>query len=208
MTWTPQRRIGGSDIAKLLGLSRYGNAADVYLRIIEGEEDLWTKPMERGAMVEPLLRAHAQRFLGVELEDVASDYVDSAVHEFARAQVDDVGRWNGQPVVVEYKSQSVFAKGWERTEDGDVIPLQYAAQVAWQLMCTDRELALVVVGFGEDDKETGEFHIHNVAPYEVQRDGAFESYCVQVARGFWEGHVLPRRPPSVKPLGRKQRKAS
>lgn len=207
MTWTPTRRIGGSDIAKLLGLSKYGNAADVYLRIMEGEEDEWTKPMERGAMVEPLLRAHAQRFMGVELEDMASEYVDSSVHEFARAQVDDVGRWEGQPVVLEYKSQSQWAKGWSRGADGDCIPAGYAAQVAWQLMCTERELALVVVGFGQDTEDGG-FALHNVTHFEAQRDFVFESYCLQVAREFWEQHVLRRVPPSMKPLGKKQRKAS
>lgn len=194
------RRIGGSDVAKLLGTSKYGNAADVYLRIVEGVEDEWSKPMERGAMVEPVLRAHAQRFLGVELEDAASEYVDSPVHEFARAQIDDVARWQGQPVVMEYKSQSSFAKGWAPP---DTIPPQYEAQVAWQLMCTERELALVVVGFGQDTPE-GDFLIHNVATFEVQRDPVFESYCVQVAREFWETHVKRRVPPDMKPLGKKR----
>jgi predicted phage-related endonuclease len=198
------RRIGGSDIAKLLGLSKYGNAMDVYLRVTKGEEDEWNPAMERGAAMEPVLRAHGQRMLGLELEDVASDYVDSPTHEFAHAQVDDLAHWEGQPVVVEYKSQSVWAKGWLPP---DTIPEGYQAQVAWQLMCTERELALVVVGFGQDTG-TGGFDIHNIASFEVQRDPVFEGYCVQVAREFWEGCVVPRRPPSVQPLGKKQRRAS
>lgn len=197
------RRIGGSDIGKLLGLSRYGNAADVYLRIVEEQDDEWTAPMERGAMVEPLLRAHAQRAMGVELEDMASEYVESAVHDFAWAQVDDLARWQGQPVVVEYKSQSQWAKGWTRGEGGDCIPAGYAAQVAWQLMCSDRELALVVVGFGQDTEDGG-FDMHNVTHFEVQRDPVFESYCLQVAKTFWAEHVLRRVPPDMKPLRKKR----
>lgn len=198
------RRIGGSDIAKLLGLSRYGGPLEVYQRIVEGVEGEWNSAMERGAAVEPVLRAHAQRMLGLELEALpASGYLESPEHAFAHAQIDDLARWQGQPVVVEYKSQNSFARGWRRGEDGDTIPEGYAAQVAWQLMCAQRELALVVVGFGQD-RDDGSFDIFNIATFEVQREPAFEAYCVQVAREFWEGHVLPRVPPVTQRQKRKR----
>lgn len=200
----PRRRIGGSDIAKLLGLSRYGGPFEVYQRIVEGIEEPWNPRMERGAAMEPVLRAHGQRLLGLELEDAPSDYVDSPEHPFARAQLDDVARLGGMPVVVEYKSQNAFARGWRRTEDGDVIPEGYAAQVAWQLMCAQRELALVVVGFGQDTEDGG-FSLHNVATFEVQRDAEFEAYCVHVAKTFWEEHVCRLVPPVTKPAKKKRR---
>ncbi len=201
----PMRRIGGSDIPKLLGISKYGGPVEVYDRIIHGVEPEWSKPMERGAMVEPLLRAHGQRTVGLVLEDMASEYADSPVHEFARAQIDDLARWQGIPVVAEYKSQSTFSRGWLHSPDGDRVPEVYEAQVAWQLMCTDRELAIVVVGFGLDT-ESGGFDLHNVASYEVARDLQFETYCVQVAKEFWEQHILCRVPPI--PKAKKRRKAS
>jgi predicted phage-related endonuclease len=201
------RRIGGSDIAKLLGLSRYGGEREVYQRIVEGVDTEWNAVMARGTMMEPVLRAEGQRLLGLELETVESDYVESAEHEFAHAQIDDLARWQGQPVVVEYKSQSQFAPGWLHGTDGDEIPAGYAAQVAWQLMVTGRELALVVVGFGQDVKATGDFELSNVTSYEVQRDEQFEAYCLHVARTFWEQHVLRLVPPVSQPL-KKKRKAS
>lgn len=203
----PNRRIGGSDIGKLLGLSKYGNAADVYLRIVEGVDDEWNPRMERGAAVEPVLRAHAQRAMGLELEDSASDVHAHPGNDFAWAQVDDIARWQGMPVAVDYKSQSAFAKGWGAPGSADV-PESIAAQVAWELACTGRELGLVVVGFGTDAPAPDIFHVHNVVHYEIERDHQFEALCLQVAREFWEGCVIPRRPPSVKPLGKKQAKAS
>lgn len=199
------RRIGGSDIPKLLGISKYGGPLDVYRRIVDGIEPGWTGPMQRGAMVEPLLRAHGQRTVGLELEDIASDYFDSPEHDFARAQIDDLARWRGIPVVAEYKSQSPFSKGWLRSPDGDRIPEVYEAQVTWQLMCADRELAIVVVGFGLDTEDGG-FDLHNVAAYEYPRDRQFEAYCLQVAKDFWENHVLRRVPPIPEP--KRKRKAS
>lgn len=202
------RRIGGSDIAKLLGLSKYGGPFEVYQRIVEGIEDEWSPQMERGAAMEPVLRAHGQRLLGLELEDIPEGgYFDCAEHAFARAQVDDLARWKGVPVVVEYKSQNQFVKGWLHSSDGDIVPEQYQAQVAWQLMCSNRELAVVVVGFGEDNPDApGGFDLHNVTHYEVQRDGQFEAYCLAVAKEFWEAHVLRRVPPISKPV--KKRRAS
>jgi predicted phage-related endonuclease len=199
------RRIGGSDIGKLLGLSRYGNAADVYLRIVEGIEDEWNPRMERGAAVEPLLRAYSQRTLGIELEDSDSDYHDCAAYEFARAQIDDIARLQGFPVVVDYKSQSRWMKGWG-AEWTDEIPPAIHCQVAWEMLCADRDLALVITGFGEDVQDTGDFVLQHVVPYQVERDGPFESLLVQTAREFWEQHVLRRVPPSMKPLGKKAKR--
>lgn len=205
--WQPTRRIGGSDIAKLLGLSPYGNAADVYLRIVEGVDSEWNPAMERGAAIEPVLRAHGQRVLGLELEEAASDYHEHPTLAFARAQVDDVARWKGLPVAVDYKTQSRWAKGWG-PDGSDVVPEHLRAQMAWELLCTDRELGLLVVGFGDDAPAPEFFMLSHVLTYQVPRDGLFESCCLAVARDFWESHVLPRVPPSIKPIGgKKQRKS-
>lgn len=198
----PGRRIGGSDIAKLLGISRYGNAGDVYDRVVLGLETDWNANMERGAAVEPQLRAYGQNVLGLELEDCESDYHPSRAHDFAGAQVDDIARWNGQPVCVDYKSQSRWAKGWG-APGSDEVPEHIRAQVAWELICTNRELGLLVVGFGDDAPPPDLFHIHNVVTYEIQRDEQFEAYLLLVAKEFWSKHVLPRARPDLKPIGKK-----
>lgn len=200
------RRIGGSDISKLLGVSKYGNSADVYLRIVEGLEDEWNPRMERGAAVEPELRAYGQQMLSLELEGAASDVHAAKDHDFAWAQVDDLARWQGMPVTVDYKSQSSFARGWGAPHT-DEVPELYLAQMRWELMCTDRELGLIVVGFGSDAPPPTIFNIHNVVPYQIERDGVWESHAVAVAKEFWTEHVLPRRAPSIKPIGKKKVKS-
>lgn len=200
----PGRRIGGSDIPKLLGISSYGNARDVYDRVVLGEELEWSPVMERGAAVEPELRAYGQNFLGLELEDCESDYHAHPELEFAGAQIDDIARFGGMPVVVDYKSQSRWAKGWGAMGT-DEVPEHIRAQMTWELLCSGRELGLLVVGFGGDCPPPALFNIANVVTYEIERDERFESYCVQVAKEFWSAHVLPRKAPDLKPLGKKRK---
>jgi predicted phage-related endonuclease len=188
------KRIGGTDIPKLLGLSPYGDELDVYLRIIEDKETPWNAAMERGAMVEPLLRAHSQRVLGLELETREDDYCAHPELEFAGAQVDDLAVRHGLPLVIEYKSVNSFAKGWG-PDGSDEVPEHVRAQVAWEMLCSDRPMCLIVAGFGRDVDD--DFCLTNVCAYEIQRDEEFERLCMAVARNFWEQHIIPRVPPSI-----------
>jgi predicted phage-related endonuclease len=196
------RRIGGSDIPKLLGLSKYGNERDVYDRVVLGIEPEWSEIMERGAAVEPQLRAHAQRALGVALEDREGDIHQHPDNDFATCQVDDFATWNGTPIVVEYKSANLWVKGWG-ADGTDEIPGHVRAQIAWQLACTNRDKALVVVGFGVDEDPPAIFTLSNVCAYPVERDGVYESYILSVGRKFWVEHCLTKVPPIVAPLARK-----
>jgi predicted phage-related endonuclease len=198
-----RRRIGGSDIAKLLGLSPYGGPLEVYERIVLGKEAEWNAAMQRGAAVEPVLRALAQNMLGVEVEETESDYHKHPTLEYAHAQIDDLARWSGLPVVVDYKSCNRFAKGWGAAHT-DQVPEHQRAQFAWEMMCADRELCIPVVGFGEDVPPPEIFSISHVLPYQVERCPLFESHMKAVASEFWERHILPEVPPPS--TGRKPRK--
>lgn len=198
------QRIGGSDIPKLLGVTKHGGPFEVYQRIVEHIDEPGRPVMWRGNAMEPVLRAHGQRLLGWDLEDLPdTDYMNSAAHEFARAQIDDLARWQGIPIVVEYKSQNKYARGWARSAGGDLIPPTYAAQVAWQLLCADRDLAIVVAGFGLDLPD-GDFDLLNISTFEVHRDLEFEAYCLHVAREFWEQHVIRRVPPLPRPATKRR----
>ncbi len=200
------RKIGGSDIPKILGISPYGGALEVFERIVLGKESEWNFRMERGVVMEPVLRSLGQRHLALEIEETESDYHDHPELEFARAQVDDLAVWNGMRCAVDYKSQSRWAKGWG-ADGSDDVPETIRAQVAWELACTDRELGLLVVGFGDDVPAPEVFNLSHVVTYQVQRDGVFESYCVQVAREFWERHILLGvPPPPTKPKKRERKK--
>jgi hypothetical protein len=199
------RRIGGSDIAKLLGLSPYGGPLEVYERIVLGVEIPWNRMMDRGAAIEPVLRAHAQNMLGLEIEETVSDYHRHPTLEYAHAQIDDLATWRGLPVVVDYKSCNRFAKGWGAAGT-DQIPEHQRAQFAWEMLCADRDLCIPVVGFGEDVDGPDIFNISHVLPYEVERCPLFEGHMKAVASEFWETHIVRQVPPE-KTAGKRKRKS-
>ncbi len=49
----PARRVGATDVAKLLGLSKYGGPRAVYDRIVGGVDIVSTPLMQRGIREEP-----------------------------------------------------------------------------------------------------------------------------------------------------------
>ena len=61
----------------------------------------------------------------------------------------------------------------------------------WELMCTERDLGLLIVGFGDDLPPPAIFQVNYVATYEIQREPQWESYAAQVAKEFWHE---PRAP--------------
>jgi hypothetical protein len=72
------------------------------------------------------------------------------------------------------------------------------------MACADRELGLLVVGFGDDVEGPEVFQVSHVVTYQVERDMYFESYLRIVAEDFWKSHVVPRVRPTMKPLGKKK----
>lgn len=212
------RRLGGSDVAKLLGDSKYGNEMNVFQRVMGTEEEAWNSRMERGVVMEPVLRVLGQQHLGLTIEDRSSntyrpdaeheepDYHAHPTWEFAHAQIDDLATWKGRAAVVDYKSQSRWAKGWG-PDGSDVVPEAMKIQLAWEMACADRDVGLLVVGFGDDVPPPDVFNISHVVTYVVERDCFLEQHCAHVARTFWLEHVIPGVPPAMKSLGKKRKSA-
>lgn len=199
-------RIGSSDAAAIAGLSKYSNPTDVFNRVVRGMSPVKTKDMERGNVCEPIILTHAGR-MGIELEDRDNQIrIPHPVYDFAHAQVDGLGSWEGQPIVVEAKSVGPWAKGWGAPDTSDV-PERYRAQVIWQLACTDLQLGLLLAGFGAED-EAGEFTITNVVRYQIERDQEFEAFLFAVCGEFWREHCLTGIPPNGKALQRYPKEAA
>jgi hypothetical protein len=211
--------MGGTDLAKLLGVSRYGNEGNVFERVMGTEEYVWNSRMERGVIIEPTLRVLGQQHLGLVVEDRSwntyrpdakheePDYHAHLTWEFAHAQIDDLAIWKDRKAVVDYKSQSRWAKGWG-PDGSDQVPEGIRIQLAWEMACADRDLGLLVVGFGDDVPAPEFFNISHVVTYVVERDGFLEQHCAEVARKFWLEHAIPGVPPATKPLGKKRKKSA
>lgn len=199
-------RIGSTDAPAIAGLSKYANARDAFNRIVLGMEVKQTKDMARGKLVEPEILSNAARF-GIELEE--RDNTLRILHpdcEFAHAQVDGLGTWRGQRVVVEAKSVGPWAKGWGEPET-DQVPEGYRAQCIWEMACADRNFGIILAGFGAENAD-GEFIITGTYPYFIERDPALESFLFAACGEFHREHLLTGTPPEMKALQRYVKRAA
>jgi putative phage-type endonuclease len=183
--WLADRRrgIGGSDVAAILGLSRFRTAVDVWLDkrgLAEPQPE--TDAMRFGRLFEPIVLDEFERRTGYEVRR-GLPIQTSEEHPFMLASLD--GLIEDEHAIVEAKTART-ADGWG--EDGSSeIPAYYHTQVAHYMAVTDAVIAYVPVLIGGQD-----FRI-----YTVERDEAFQADLIEAEREFWESNVLPGIPPAA-----------
>lgn len=183
--WLAERRlgIGGSDVAAILGLSKWQTPLDVYLEK-RGEletDDVDSEPMHWGRKLEPIIRQEYVNRTGVAVKVPSGAFVHP-VHSFMRANVDGL-TFNDR--VFEAKTART-ADGWG--EPGtDEIPDAYMLQVQHYMIVTGRESADVAVLIGGSD-----FRL-----YAVDADPDLQQYIIEAESAFWQRVVDGDPPPPV-----------
>lgn len=181
--WLAERRtgIGGSDVAAMLGLSRWKTPLALYQEkrgeLVPNEDDE-TEAMRWGRYLEPVVRqAYADR-TGRAVK-VLGDILRHPQHGHMIANLDgftDCGR------VFEAKTART-AEGWGEPGTDDV-PQPYLLQVQHYLEVTGFEVADVAVLIGGSD-----FRI-----YEVPADRELQDMLIDAEAEFW-GRVQRAEPP-------------
>lgn len=207
------RRIGSTDIGAIAALYRPELAAelpktktagDVWLRLVHNLDLPSNGRMKRGNREEPALGVCYRESIGPlwrpELPPGRWWTVQHPRCNFATASPDGL---DAPPPaakrVVELKSQSVWARNLWGEPGTDKLATRYLFQTSWLMACCDVDEAHVLVGFGVDDKDTGEFFYEDTAAYRVERDRELEAALLTYGEQFWKEHVLTGRPPPVKP---------
>lgn len=179
--WLDARRagIGGSDVAPILGLSRWKTPYEVYLDKrgeLPSQED--NEPMLWGRALEPVIRQQYAERTGrvVRLPETILVHPE---HAFMLANVDGV---TDDRRVLEVKTART-GEGWG--EPGtDEIPEAYALQVQHYLAVTGFVVADVAVLIGGSD-----FRL-----YEVPADTDLQGMLIDAEAAFWR-RVLDGVPP-------------
>jgi putative phage-type endonuclease len=181
--WLAQRRtgIGGSDVAGILGLSRWKSPLDVYLdKTGEAASTAETEPMRWGTLLEPVILAEFSRRTGVTVEK-PRDIIRDPGFPWMLASLDG---WAPElEAVVEVKTART-SDGWGDDGSGE-IPAYYQTQVAHYMAVTGATIAFVPVLIG-----ASEFRV-----YQVERDEVLIRDMVEAERVFWHDHVLAGVPP-------------
>ena len=190
--WRDWRRqgVGGSDIAALIGLSRYASPTSLFYSKLGLVDDHDDTPRQRiGKRMESVLAAEFTDRTGLHVVEEQT-WCQHPEYEWARCTVD--GMVSERPVgaaeifepigVVEFKTDARF--GWP-----DGIPPAIRAQVIWQMGVTQHLMAWVVVMFAGFQVE-----VHEIAwDADAEADWVF---MLAAAAEFW-AHVEAQDPPPV-----------
>lgn len=185
-----QSGIGGSDIAAILGLSKFKTALDVYhSKTAPAPEP--EKPAEHLYWGHALEAPIAARF-GEETGYTICRQPEirrHPQHDWAIANADGLilAREGGEPVgILEIKTSSAYAaKSWS-ADDAEHIPVEYFAQVQWYLEIFDLDMAYLAVLIGGSD------YRH----YRIERDRELAAHLIEQGSRFWHDHVLANIPPA------------
>lgn len=180
--WLNERRlgIGGSDVAPILGLSKWSTPLDVYLDK-RGEiesDDADNDAMYWGRTLEPVIRQEYANRTGVEVS-IPPSALTHPTYTFMRANVDGL---TSHRRVFEAKTAR-SADGWGEPGTNEV-PDAYALQTQHYLAVTGYEIADVAVLIGGSD-----FRI-----YHVEADRELQNDLIHAESEFWQ-RVLDGRPP-------------
>lgn len=182
--WLQDRRagIGGSDVAPILGLSKWRTPLDVY-RDKRGESrpDEDNEPMLWGRALEPVIRQQYSDRTGRTVV-VPNNMIFHPKHEFMLANLDGVTDDNR---LLEIKTAR---SGQDWGEPGtDEIPEAYALQVQHYLAVTGYAVADVAVLIGGSD-----FRL-----YEVPADTELQDMIIDAEAAFWQRVINGHEPDPI-----------
>lgn len=218
LEWLKNRQtgIGGSDVAAILGLSRYKSALDVYNdKVGEVSDSEQSQAAYWGTQLEDIVAKEFQKRTGMKVQKVNSQLSrDGWMHaNIDRAVVNpelsgnvrvldedkqlETGRLLTTDAILECKTASSFiADQWGPSQEAEIvagkavvghkIPIYYETQVQWYMGVTGATRCYVAALLGGQD-----FRIYCVARDNDVID-ALQSQC----REFWYQNVLAQVPPA------------
>lgn len=199
--------IGSSDVAAILGLSNYRKPIDVYADKRGLTEPQPESPaMRAGTRIEPLTAQYFQEVTGAAImlpttyvatcqrTDAAKDFGPAAEKlgifqhpqypEFM-ASPDRIAIFTDHEAILELKfARSRNAGKWGE-QGSEEYPLDYLAQVQWQLFVCGFDVAYLAVLIGGED----------FRHYRIERDEELIAMMADKALDFWHNHVVPGIPP-------------
>ncbi|MCR5322022.1 MAG: YqaJ viral recombinase family protein [Lachnospiraceae bacterium] len=174
--WLNWRRkgIGGSDVAALLGISKWKSPVELWLEKTGQVTDLPAdnEAMQWGRIMEPVIRQHFKEVTGKNVIEIHA-IMQHPKHKFMLADVDGITvDDSGDPAVLEIKTASEY----KRAEWEDGLPVYYNSQCQHYLAVTGLEKAYVAVLIGGNTFKL----------YEIDADKEVQRMLIKVESDFWK----------------------
>lgn len=184
--WLLSRRrgIGGSDVAKILGLSKYSSPYQIWMDKtgkIEIDTSETSEAAYWGHHMEEVVAKEFEKRTGKKVR-VSNKIYFHKDYPFLLANVDRLVV--GEDAILECKTASEYLKdSWA----DDEIPIAYLAQVQHYLNVLDKPKAYIACLIGGN----------KFVWKEIQRDDELIEQMTEKLVDFWENHVLTDTPPEV-----------
>ncbi len=179
-----KKGIGGSDAAKVAGLSRWGTPFEVYqdkLNLAEARET--TEAMKIGSALEPIILDKYESLTGHHVKR-DNETIFNKKNKFMLATVD--GLVTDKNIIVEAKTAK-NSNGWGEARTCD-IPVDYLCQVAHYCAVLDVPTAHIIVFFKFNE---------SYELYKYDRNENLETALVKKECHFWNNHIVPQIPPAI-----------
>lgn len=190
--WLEWRRkgIGGSDVAGILGLSKWSTPFSVWMDKTHGSEQEETPAMKRGRMLEPAVLEWAAEDLGLNWEP-GYQMVHPA-HDWARMTSD---AWTYSDGDSTFDYDGLEAKTVDRFDEDewgepgtDQVPLAYRIQCQWYMVVSGAKLwRLAALSMRQDELRI----------YEITIEPDVAERLLEVVGSWWERHVIGGERPNL-----------
>jgi len=172
--------IGGSDIAGIMGLSRWQTPLSVWAKKTGNDvrDDYMNEAIEMGIDLEDFVAKKFSQRTNLKMRRDERDFTHKD-YPYMKAHID---RWIIGGMVLECKTCSAFkANEW----DGDGIPREYYLQVNWYLGILEQTEGYFACLIGGQKFVTKKMTFSQEL-FDTQVDCAID---------FWENYILPSTPP-------------
>lgn len=188
--WLEWRRrgIGGSDIAAVLGVSKFATPFDVWVDKTHGRAEFSTPDTRRGNHLEPGIASWYGEEAGCLMTKAES--IEHPHMAFARCTPDYLASKGPESWVVSIKAPR-RSEGWGEP-GSESVPLGYYLQIQWEMM--------ILSALGHPAAAKGEIVAllyGELARYPILPCPDVQLGALAKARVFWERYVLPKVPPPL-----------
>ena len=182
--WLEERRsyIGGTDVAAIVGKSKYKTELDIYLEKTGQKTDTKAgRKAEAGIALEPYIREWYSEDIGQPI--LGGETIRDKEFPFLGANID--GKLDAS-TLVEIKTMD-FSTREEWGEPGtDEVPIHYFVQCIWYLGMTGADRVILV----KCDRGT-----MNIEDYIIEPSPDLYQLCRREAINLWQNHILTGVPP-------------
>ena len=189
--WLEARRkgLGGSDIAAIMGISKWSTPMDIYLEKKGVAVDEDNNAKERGRILETAIAQWYAEKNGFEIE-AGPPLPVQGEKEFMLGSP-DFYVWDREKSMHDYWGLEVKTSrsddGWG-PEGSDQIPRYYATQVHWYMIVTGKQFWDVAVYLMYKD----EFR-----QYRLHADEELHAKMISAAESWWNAHIVDDVPPKL-----------